>query len=107
MHDICDNSVHDYWEHHSPSAEDCEVLPGDPLISGAGANWFRLGASQQMQTTNLIDLQITNSNILQTASSNNLQTVSSNNLQMYSEFDEEDVHDPPTDSEEDVSVWTI
>ena len=99
MHDIFDNPLHDYWEPQSPTSEDRDVLPGNLLTSGAGANCFWLGASQQMHSTNLIDLQISNSN--------NLQTSSSNNLQTSSEFDEEDVYGSPTDSEEDVTAWAI
>ena len=79
-----------------------------------------------VHTLNLIDLQISNSNNLQTAGSNNLfdmqnsnsntlQTVGSNNLHMYREYPnlhissefEEDVHDSPPDSEEDVTDWAI
>ena len=98
VHDIFDNSVHDIWEQNPPGLEVCEVLPGHLVIPVAGSTFFRSGASQQMHSIHLNDHS-------KTASSNNLQTAGSNNLQMYSEVDEEDVHDPPTDSEEDVSVW--
>ena len=98
MHDIFDNSVHDIWEQNPPASEVCEVLPGNLVISVAGSTFFRSGASQQMHSIHFNDIS-------KTASSNNLRPAGSNNLQMYSEFDEEDVHNPPTDSEEDVSVW--
>ena len=98
MYDIFENSVHDIWEQNPPASEVCEVLLGICEISVAGSTFFRSGASQQMHSIHFNDIS-------KTASSNNLQTAGLNNLQMYSKFDEEDVHDPPTDSEEDISVW--
>ena len=94
MHDDFDDPLHDYWEPQSPTSEDRDALPGNLLISGAGANCFWLGASHQMHSTNLIDLQISNSNNLQTSSSNDLQTSS-------------ELDGSPTNSEEDVTAWAI
>ena len=61
-----------------------------------------------VHTLNLFDMQNSYLNTLQTTGSNNLHMYRKYpNLHISSEIDEEDVHDPPTDSEEDVSVWTI
>ena len=87
-YDSYDNLMQDYLELESPSEEDCEVLPGNHLlISGAGTNCYWLGASHQLHTTNL------------------------NNLQVYSnesEFDaQESDFDRHNDAEEDDIAWSF
>ena len=60
-----------YWEPVPSISKDCEVVPRVPLFPVAGSNFFSSGASHQLQSNYLIDLQ----------------TAMTNDLQMYSECD--------------------
>ena len=58
VHDIIDNpDMHVIWENAPSVSEDSEVLPRDPLIPEAGSNFCSSGASHQLQSNYLIDLQ--------------------------------------------------